>query len=243
MTLLVGVIKMEMDRRIQYALEHTELVRPPRQNLATFGITDIQYYLLTQPVYGELMDATSDQETVVREGRVVAERPKIVTPYYLLNLFQGFEHGREYAEYLVRHYGSSEPGLLYQYRNEPSETSILSSPMGSVIENLNQRIDKGDNRLVTIIKGIDELWDVSLMKFIYDMTQRSLTRNVMELGMRGLLDVDSGGIPRHGREQIEQLFREAMYERTKVAELETELRRWGLFEEYQDRFLDLFRRK
>lgn len=238
-----GEIRMETDSRIQYALEHTELVRPPRQNLATFGITDIYYYLLTQPVYTELMDATREDETVVREGRVVAERPKIVTPYYLLNLFQGFEHGREYAEYLVRHYGSSEPGLLYRYRNEPRETSILSSPMGSVIENLNQRIDRGDNRLVTIIKGIDELWDISLMKFIYDMTQRSLTSNVMELGMRGLLDVDSGGIPRHGRQQIEQLFREAMDERAKVSELETELRRWGLFEEYEDRFLDLFRRK
>lgn len=234
---------MEIDSRIQYAIEHTELVRPPKQNLATFGITDIYYYLLTQPLYSEMLDSKGEEETVVREGRVVAERPKIVTPYYLMNLFEGFEHGREYAEYLVRHYGSSEPGLLYRYRNEPGEINILSSPMGSVIDNLNHRIDSGGNHLVTIIKGIDQMWDVSLMKFIYDMTQRSLTGNVMELGMRGLLDVDGGGIPRHTRQQIEQLFREARQERARVSDLETELRRWGLFEEYQDRFLDLFRRR
>jgi hypothetical protein len=234
---------MEIDDRIRYAIEHTELLRPPKQNLATFGITDIHYYLLTQPIYSEMLDTDREDETVVREGRVVAERPKIVTPYYLLNLFQGFEHGKEYAEYLLRHYGSHEPGLLYRYRNEPAEINILSSPMESVIYNLNQRIDSGENPLVTIIKGIDELWDVSLMKFIYDMTQRSLTSNMMELGIRGLLDVDSGGITRNTRQQIEQLFREARNERAKVSELEIELRRWGLFEEYEDRFLDLFRRR
>jgi hypothetical protein len=52
-----------------------------------------------------------------------------------------------------------------------------------------------------------------------------------------------GGIPRHARYLIEQLFREAAGERSKVSELEAELRRWGVFGEYEDRFLDLFRRK
>jgi hypothetical protein len=234
---------MEIDSRIQYAIEHTEFVRPPKQNLATFGVTDIYYYLLTQPVYSEMLDAGREEETVVREGRMVAERPKIVTPYYLLNLFEGFEHGKEYANYLLRHYGSHEPGLLYRYRNHPSGTSILSSPMDSVIHNLNQRIDSEQNTMATIIKGIDELWDVSLMKSIYDLTQRSLTGNVMELGMRGLLDVDSSGVHGQTRQQIEQLFREAIHERAKVSELEAELRRWGLFEEYEDRFLNLFRQR
>jgi hypothetical protein len=107
---------MEIDNRIKYAIEHTELIRPPQQNLATFGITDIYYYLLTQPVYAELVN--KEEETVVREGRVIAERPKIITPYYLMNLFNGFEHGKEYADYLIHNYGLNEPGLLYRYRNE-----------------------------------------------------------------------------------------------------------------------------
>ncbi|HJX70071.1 MAG TPA: hypothetical protein VJ441_03145, partial [Dehalococcoidia bacterium] len=81
---------MEAEERIQYAIEHTEVVRPPRQDLATFGITNVYYYLVTEPVYAELLGKA--EETVVREGRVIAERPKIVTPYYLLNLFDGFEH-------------------------------------------------------------------------------------------------------------------------------------------------------
>lgn len=191
-------------------------------------------------MYSEL-DESLD-ETVVREGRVIAERPKIVTPYYLLNLFEGFEHGREYVEYMLRNYGPNEPGLLYRYRNEPADTNITSSPLESVVDNINRKIDEEQNPLAAIIKGIDELWDISLMKFIHDLTRRSVSSNVMELGMRGLLDVDSGGIPRHTRLMIEQLFAEARHEKAKVFELEAELLRWGLFQDYEDRFLDLFRR-
>ena len=232
---------MEAEERIKHAVEHTEVIRPPKQALATFGITNIYYYLLTEPVYTELMGG--GEETVVREGMVVAERPKIVTPYYLLNLFEGFEHGQEYAEYMLRKYGPHEPGLLYQYKNEPAAVNVVSSPMESVVHNLNQKIDREENPLATIIKGVDELWDVSLMKFIHDITRSSLRSNVMELGVRGFLDIDRGGTPQYTRYVIEQLFEEAGRERAKVSELEAELRRWGLFNEYEDRFLDLFRKR
>lgn len=230
---------MEAEERVRYAIEHTEMVRAPRQSLATFGVSDIRYYLLTLPAYTDIAGDTG--ETVVREGRVIAERPKIVTPHYLINLFQGFEHGQEYAEYVLRTYGANEPGLLYRYRNEPADMNILSSPMESVIESINQEIDRSGNPLSTIIKGVDELWDISLMKFIHDITRQSLGSNVMEMGMRGMLGME-GGIPRHARYTIEQLFHEAAAQRSRVSELEAELRRWGLFGEYQDRFLDLFRK-
>lgn len=232
---------MEAEERIRYAVEHTEVIRPPKQALATFGITNIYYYLLTEPVYTELMGG--GEETVVREGRLIAERPKIVTPYYLVNLFEGFEHGKEYAEYVLRKYGLHEPGLLYRYKNEPAAVNVVSSPMESVVHNLNQKIDREENPLATIIKGVDELWDVSLMKFIHDVTSGSLRSNVMELGMRGFLDMDRSGVPQYTRYVIEQLFDEARRERARVSELEAELRRWGLFNEYEDRFLDLFRKR
>ena len=39
---------MERDDKIRYAVERTELIRPPKQNLATFGATTIRYYLITE---------------------------------------------------------------------------------------------------------------------------------------------------------------------------------------------------
>ena len=231
---------MESEERIQYAIKNTEVIRPPRQTLATFGITNIYYYLLTEPAYSELVGKV--EETVVREGRVIAERPKIVTPSYLVNLFQGFQHGKEYAEYILHKYGPHEPGLLYQYRNEPKAINIVSNPLEAVVYQLNKKIDEERDPLATIIKGVDELWDISLMKFIHELTRNSLSGNIMEFGMRGFLDIEPSGIPRYAHYVIEQLFEEARKDRSKVVELEAELRRWNLFEEYEDRFFNLFRR-
>ena len=88
------------DDRIEHAVKHTEILRLPKQNLATFGTTNIYYYLLTEPAYSELTKDVS--ETVVREGRVIAERPKIVTPYYLSQL-EGFSpEARKYFDMLVK---------------------------------------------------------------------------------------------------------------------------------------------
>lgn len=50
-------------------------------------------------------------------------------------------------------------------------------------------------------------------------------------------------VPRDVREKIEYMFESASEDITKAGELKKELDRWGLFQEYEDRFLDLFGRK
>jgi hypothetical protein len=213
-------------------------LRHPKQTLSTFGATNIYYYLLTEPSYKELVEG--EEETVVREGRVRAERPKVVTPSYLINV-EGFsEHARRYLEMTAREYGTNTPGLFYGYKNEPKELNIVSSGMNSVVRNLDEKIDKEGNQLATIIKGIDELWDVSLLKFIFDMTRYSVGSNLSELGRRGLLNVDRKGVPLEARQSIEQLFDEVKNGELDPSALKMELDRWGLFEEYEDRFFRLF---
>jgi hypothetical protein len=228
------------EERIEYAISHTEVLRPPRQALSTFGTTNIYYYLLTEPSYKEIM--RGEEETVVREGRVRAEKPKVVTPYYLFNV-EGFsDHARRYLEMVAKEYGPHTPGLFYGYKNEPKELNIVSSDMDSVVRKLADKIDKEGDQLATIIKGVDELWDVSLLKFIFDMTRYSLNSNVYELGRRGLLNIDSKGIPRDARETIERLFAYVEKGELDPSTLKVELDRWGLFEEYEDRFLRLFKK-
>jgi hypothetical protein len=52
-----------------------------------------------------------------------------------------------------------------------------------------------------------------------------------------------GGIPIGARQIIEEMFQQAARGEIKVHDLEQELNRWGIFEEYQDRFFALVRGK
>jgi len=228
------------DERIRYAVDHTEILRAPRQSLSTFGTTNIYYYLVAEPAYSELVKNIT--ETVVREGRVIAERPRIVTPYYLSRL-EGFSpEARRYFETLIRTHSPHSPGLFYTYRNEPKELTIVSEDLLSVIDKLHAEIDKRADPLTSIIKGEDELWDVSLMKFIYEMTKSSIRNNLMQMGSRGLLDIDASGVPVDARIRIDELFRKVSRGEAEPRELKTELDRWNLFEEYEDRFFAIFKK-
>jgi hypothetical protein len=223
--------------RIEYAARHTEIIRYPRQHLATFGVTNIYYYLLTEPTYSEISDDTN--ETVIREGRVIAERPKIVTPYYLTHL-EGFSYdARQYFQKLLMMHGPNAPGLFYTYKNESKGLNIVSDKLPAVIEKLNTEIDQKDDPLATIIKGQDDLWDVSLLKFIYEITSRSVHDNVAQMGSMGMFGKSQGGVPVGVRQTIEDMFQQAWRGEIKSYELEQELNRWGVFDEYQDRFFSL----
>jgi len=229
------------DDRIEYAALHTEILRHPRQHLSTFGITNIYYYLVTEPAYSELVNDIN--ETVIREGRVIADRPKIVTPYYLSRL-EGFSYdARRYFEILLNMHGADAPGLFYTYKNEPLGLNIVSENWSAVVGRLNDEIDKKGDPLASIIKGQDDLWDVSLLKFVYEITSRSLPSNISQLGSRGMLGMSHGGIPVGARQRIEELFGQVARGERAAHELEQELNRWGAFEEYQDRFLSLVRKR
>jgi hypothetical protein len=228
------------DEQIREAVARTEIILTPKQNLYTFGITNIHYFLVTEPVYAELTAQTA--ETVIREGKVIAERPRIVTPYYLSSL-EGFSvNARRYFDHLIKTYGRNAPGLFYSYRNEPKELNIVSNNLLSVIEKLKADINQRGDPLTALIKGIDELWDVALIKFAFEMTNRSLDDNVSQMGAHGLLNVDTKGVPSEVRYRIDELFRQVIKGEREPRELKEELDRWGLFEEYEDRFLSLFRK-
>lgn len=231
---------MEIDERIRQAVEHTRILRAPKQSLYTFGTTSIYYYLLTEPVYSELTKDSA--ETVIREGRVIAERPKIVTPYYLSRL-EGFSsEAKRYLTTLVAEYGADIRGLYYTYKNEPKELNIVSDNWLSVVDKLNAEIDRRSDPLAAIIKGEDALWDVSLMKFIHEVTRSSVPDNLRQLNNQGLLNSDADG-PLDARIRIDELFQKVAKGEGEPEELKEELERWGLFEEYQDRFFSIFKKK
>jgi hypothetical protein len=224
------------------AVEQTWVVRFPKQHLATFGITNIDYYIVTEPIYQEI--DTSKKETVIRTGKVHAERPTIVTPTYAMNL-EGFSsEAFEYFQDLAREFGPNSPGVMYQYKNEPKGMEIVSGISNEVAHKISEDLDQRNENMGLVMVGVDEYWDVALLKFIYEYTSSSLSRNVSEFQSKGLLDPQSAfdGVPKAAIIQIERLFSDA--ERGNSTDrLKQELDRWGVFRHYEDRFLALFRSK
>ncbi|HVC32619.1 MAG TPA: hypothetical protein VNL16_03825 [Chloroflexota bacterium] len=225
---------------IQAIAEQTTVIRAPVQPLATFGITTVTYHLVTAPALTE--DNARTEEAVIRTGVITANRPQLVTPSYLINLFDGFEHGEEFARYLLSSYGANAPGLLYTYKNDLQDTNVVSDPPDTVAHRLADQLNREGQVHAAVIRGVDHYWDVSLMKFIHDLTVGSLGQTIGDLGRRGLLGVDRG-VPRAARAHIEELFAGVAAGEIEPLQLKTELDRWDLFDEYEDRFLGMFRRQ
>jgi len=218
---------------IEYVLRHTELVRSPSQRLNTFGSTSVHYYVLTEP-----MDSIN--ETRVREGKVTAERPKIVTSQYMLNAFEGFGDNAVIQAREMLSQFEFDPNIMeYQYRNELGNNWTLSEQIGEVIHKIASKVDDENDSMAAILKAPDDAWQVSLMKFIMDITRSSVPKHVSELSNRGLFD-RINGVPRFVREEIENLFRQAQSGNITVNELGSKLQSYGLFHQYQDRFFALF---
>ena len=232
---------MEDERDWRRAIERTWVVRFPKQLLATFGSTNIAYYVVTEPIYQEL--APGKEEGVVRTGKVIAQRPAVVTPTYAMNL-QGFSpEAYEYFSYIAQQSGPNSPGILYQYKNEANNMEIVGGVPSEVAHNISDDLDRRKEDLSVVMVGVDELWDVALLKFIYEFTSSSIAGNVQDLQASGVLEPQPqfGGVPRAAIIQINRLFREVEQGASPEA-LKHELDRWGVFQFYQDRFLNLFRR-
>ena len=233
---------MDYEQRWRKAIEQTWVVRFPKQQLATFGATNIAYYVVTEPIYQE-MDAIK-QEGVVRTGRVISERPAVVTPTYALSL-QGFSpEAYEYLRDEAMRSGPHSPGILYQFRNEAGKMDIVGGVPREIAHKIRDDLNRKKEDMSVVMVGVDELWDVALLKFIYELTSSSLAGNVQDFQSKGLLEAQPrfGGLPGAAVQQIDRLFRE-VEKGGDPDSLKQELDRWGAFQIYEDRFLNLFRRK
>ena len=233
---------LENERDWIKAMEQTWVVRFPSQHLATFGTTNVSYYVVTEPIYQEM--APEQQEGVVRTGKVIAEQPTVITPTYAMNL-QGFSSDAyEYLQHLAQMFGQNSPGVLYQYRNEADKMDIVSGTPSEIAGRISDDLSRRNENLAVVLVGVDELWDVALLKFIHEYTSSSAMHNVQEFSSRGLLTPQPsyGDAPMAAIQKIEQMFEEV--ERGANPEiLKQELDRWGLFQYYEGRFLNLFRKR
>src|SRR6266446_7065150 len=167
----------------QYAIENTRVMVAPQNRIETFGTTVFRFFLVS-----ELMDTTD--QVRVRDGRLHAERPLIISPSHFHRLLSdGFgEKAEQFAEWL-RDNASDLAVMRYgfQFRKTDVQEEVVHSSVDAVVSRLRERVDRMEDPLSTVIHGVDEGWEVCLLKFATDMIQRSAAGNVDEWRKRGLI--------------------------------------------------------
>jgi len=166
-----------------YALESTRVLLAPSQRLDTFGTSLFNYFLVT-----EEMDAVNQSR--VREGHIHAERPQIITPQTMAKLIlEGFgDQGERYAEQIS---AQANRFSFLKYGFRVSKSDIRSYDVHESLENvagkLKEDLQRRNEPLTALLTGVDNGWEVCLLKFMVDMIAASAPGNMGDFHERGML--------------------------------------------------------
>ncbi|MFZ3375350.1 MAG: hypothetical protein WA183_07335 [Chthoniobacterales bacterium] len=167
----------------QYAIENTQVILAPERQITTFGTTSFHFYLIS-----ELMDRVN--EVRVRDGQIHADRPQILTPEHFSRLLlEGFgEKAQRYVEQMrerVRNIAVLRYG--FQFRKTDVTERMFRDPVEAVIARTKSHVEHTEEPLSAVIQGVDDAWEVCLLKFTIDMIERSSGGNIGDFRKRGLI--------------------------------------------------------
>jgi len=165
-----------------YAMENTRVVVAPSNAIETFGRTSFRFRLVTEP-----MDEIGSIR--LRRGTIHAERPRLVAPQYISKLLlEGFgERARDFAGWMEEQKDLHILRYGFSLKKTDLSENLFREPKEDFIGRLEQEIRRDDDPMDALIEGVDDAWEVCLMKFTMDLIQRSAGGNVAEWKRRGLL--------------------------------------------------------
>lgn len=178
------IAKMAMNKdNFEYAIENTQVILAPEQKIATFGSTSFHFYLIS-----ELMDRVN--EVRVRNGKIQADRPQILTPEHFSRLLlEGFgEKAQRYVDQLREH--ARNAAVLrygFQFRKTDVTERMFHDPIEAVVARTKSQVEDLQEPLSAVIQGVDDAWEVCLLKFTIDMIERSAGGNMGDFRERGLI--------------------------------------------------------
>src|SRR2546430_12332608 len=143
-----------------YAIENTHVIVAPEQQIATFGSTSFNFYLIS-----ELMDRVD--QVRIRNGKIHAERPQILTPeHYCRLLLEGFgEKAERYVDRLREH--ARNIAVLrygFQFRKTDLSERTLRDSIDAVINRTKRRVGRGNEPLSAVVQGVDGAWEDCLLQ-------------------------------------------------------------------------------
>lgn len=169
---------------IRYAAEMTRVVYEPDRRIDTFGDTRFNFILIS-----EVMDKVN--EVRVRSGWVEAEKPKIIRPsiYHEIST-EGFsDEAKRFFDWLSQS-GNGLVTLLeygFSFKRSEVQEELLHESLASVRGRLLDEVRNGEDSFMSLIEGVDDAWEVCLLKFTVEMIQKSHEINIFDFKRKGLL--------------------------------------------------------
>lgn len=168
-----------------YAMETSRVLHEPDRRIATFGETRFQFQLVS-----ELMDRTG--EVRIRSGEMEACKPMLIRPMPEME-WEGFDdEARERLAPLLdnlRQQGVDLAFLQYGFRFRRSNVTeeIVHEPMEQVRERLLEDVRRTGDPMLAILEGVDDHWEIALVKFSLEMIAQSHAINRFDLQRKKLL--------------------------------------------------------
>ena len=231
---------MSGDRKLDYmyAVSNTELLLVPKKHLETFDNTLLHYHHVSE-------DMDSVGRVKVRTGKMQINRPQILTPgAYSKIVLEGFgEEARKYAEWLQEH--DSELHILrygYALKQESFSEETVTDSLDAVVDRVLADVKASEDPFGAVLKGVDDPWDVCLMRLFVAVVENSVRTNFAEMAQRHLFEMEDG-IPKPVKEEIERAFAAAAKDASLIKPRGALLQRHGLFGRDEGGFFALVRRR
>lgn len=175
--------KMLTPDNFQYAMETTKVLHEPDRRIETFGVTRFAFEILTEP-----MDSVG--KVCIRRGEVEAQKPQLIKPDGFTEIeLEGFDPK---VLKVIDHF--KEKGLDlsflqygFQFKRSDVSTETIHDNLESVCDKALKAVRYSGNPSLAIIQGVDDAWEVGIMKFTLDMIMKSTEINRFDFKRRGLL--------------------------------------------------------
>ena len=172
---------------IQYAMETTKVLHEPDHRIQTFGETRFEFQLISEP-----MDQVG--KVRIRTGEVEAMKPRILRPEPYRDVeLEGFdESARARFDAMVdkfKEQGRDMAFLQYGFRFKRGAVNeeLIHDSIDSVRERVLEDIRRSGNPARAIIEGVDDTWEISILKFSFEMIMRSHEINAFDFKRKGLI--------------------------------------------------------
>ena len=165
-----------------YAAKSARFLVEPSHRLETFGNTLVNYHLVS-----ELPDHPG--KVRVREGRLEAHQPLVITPHVAEVEMEGFgDEAKAYLEFLKE----NEKNLRilqygYHLKSDNFSEQIVTDRLSVVTERVKDEVIASNHKFAAVVQCVDEPWDVALVELWLREVNRSAGGNIKELQQKGKL--------------------------------------------------------